>query len=219
MEYQALLTKIETIARKANRDPASIKVIAVTKYHTVEELKPLYAQGFRTFGESRLQEALPKMQALPTDIEWHYIGSLQKNKAEKVLSHFSWIHAIDSLELAIKIAALIDRGVPSKPLLLQVNASGESSKHGLSPIEWESCMDQLIQYKQLDIRGWMTMAPLTEDEKIVRDTFATTRALKDRINHRYALDWQELSMGMSKDYPLAIQEGATILRLGSAFFA
>lgn len=80
-------------------------------------------------------------------------------------------------------------------------------------------MDQLLQYKQLDIRGWMTMAPLTEDENIVRHTFSTTRELRDRINKRYALDWQELSMGMSKDYPLAIQEGATILRLGSAFFA
>lgn len=219
MEYQALLKEIERIAVASGCNPASIKVIAVSKYHSLEEIAPLVAHGFRCFGESRLQEALPKMQALPSDLEWHYIGSLQKNKAERVLSQFSWIHAIDSLELAVKMASLIERGVPSKPLLLQVNASGETSKHGLSPDEWEACMDQLLQYKQLDIRGWMTMAPLTEDENIVRHTFSTTRELRDRINKRYALDWQELSMGMSKDYPLAIQEGATILRLGSAFFA
>lgn len=219
MEYQALLNEIEQIAKASGRDPAAIKVIAVTKYHDLTALAPLVAHGFRCFGESRLQEALPKMQALPSDIEWHYIGSLQKNKAEKVLSHFSWIHAIDHLELAVKIAALIKRGVPSRPLLLQVNASGEASKHGLSPAEWEDCMDQILQYQQLDIRGWMTMAPLTDDEKIVRDTFSITRSLRDRINRRYGLNWQELSMGMSKDYPLAIQEGATIIRLGSAFFA
>jgi pyridoxal phosphate enzyme (YggS family) len=219
MEYQALLANITKIAREAGRDPAEIKVIAVSKYHSVDEIQPLHAQGVRSFGESRLQEALPKMQQLPSDIEWHYIGSLQKNKAEKVLTHFSWIHAIDGLELAAKIASLIERGAPSRPLLLQVNASGEASKHGLSPDQWESCMDQLLHYQQLDIRGWMTMAPLTSDESIIKGTFAATRALRDRINQRFNLNWKELSMGMSGDYQLAIREGSTILRLGSAFFS
>lgn len=218
MEYQALLANIARIAMEAGRDPAQIKVIAVTKYHSLEEIEPLHAHGLRCFGESRLQEALPKMQQLPSDIEWHYIGSLQKNKAEKVLTHFSWIHAIDGLDLAAKISSLIDRGVPSRPLLLQVNASGEASKHGLSPKEWEESIDQLLQYQQLNIRGWMTMAPLTADENIIRNTFAETRSLRDRVNQRYGLNWQELSMGMSGDYPLAIREGATLLRLGSAFF-
>lgn len=219
MEYQALLANVAEIALEAGREPAQIKVIAVTKYHSVDEIKPLHAHGLRCFGESRLQEALPKMQQLPPDIEWHYIGSLQKNKAEKVLTHFSWIHAIDTVELAAKIASLIDRGAPSRPLLLQVNASGEPSKHGLSPEEWERSIEQLLQYQQLDIRGWMTMAPLTTEESIVRNTFALTRKLRDHVNARYDLDWKELSMGMSGDYPQAIREGATILRLGSAFFA
>jgi pyridoxal phosphate enzyme (YggS family) len=219
MEYQALLANIAKIAREAGRDPTEIKVIAVSKYHSLEEILPLHTQGVRSFGESRLQEALPKMQQLPSDIEWHYIGSLQKNKAEKVLTHFSWIHAIDSVELAVKIASLIERGAPSRPLLLQVNASGEASKHGLSPEEWELCMEQLLQYQHLDFRGWMTMAPLTADENLIRYTFSQTRSLRDRLNVRYGLNWQELSMGMSGDYPLAIKEGATILRLGSAFFS
>lgn len=219
MDYQPFLEHIEEIAQKAGRDPASVKVIPVTKYHSVDEIRPLYDFGLRSFGESILQEALPKMDVLPQEIQWHYIGTLQKNKAEKVLNRFAWIHAVDNLELAEKIAALIQRGVPSRPLLLQVNASGERSKHGLSIEEWEESFEQLLLLKELDIRGWMTMAPLTEDEQVVRKVFAQTRQFQVRMNELYDLNYQELSMGMSRDYRIAIQEGATMLRIGSAFFA
>lgn len=212
MDYAAFLEGIE---RQAHR---KIKVVPVTKGHTIEEIEPLYRFGFREFGESRLQEAGAKITSLPQDISWHFIGSLQKNKVDKVLLQFDWIHSVDSIELAEKVAssALKLQKIPN--VLLQVNASGESTKHGLSPKMWEENIEKILSLRGIKICGFMTMAPLTSDQSVIRHTFSQVRDLRDRINERYGVVWPELSMGMSRDYPIALEEGATILRIGSAFF-
>jgi pyridoxal phosphate enzyme (YggS family) len=216
MEYRKLVEEVADEAIKAGRDPSRVQIVVVTKGRSWDQIQPFYDLGVRNFAESRLQDALPKIESAPKDIVWHYIGNLQKKKCEKVLAHFSWIHSVDSIELAEKIA--------SNPqshrcnLLLQVNASGEESKQGLSPQEWESNIDRLLKLPQLNIQGFMTMAPLTEDQEVVRSTFRKTKELLQRVNAAHNLEWNELSMGMSGDFRIAIQEGATRLRIGSLLF-
>lgn len=216
MEYRKLIDEVANEAIKAGRNPSEIHIVAVTKGRSWDQIQPLYDLGVRDFAESRLQEALPKMESAPKDIVWHYIGNLQKKKCEKVLEHFSWIHSIDSVELAQKIANSPNAG--NCNLLLQVNASGEQTKQGLSPDDWEENIHALLELKQLKIKGFMTMAPFTEDQDLIRSTFRKTKELRDRVNLRFGLEWNELSMGMSGDFRIAIQEGATRLRIGSLLF-
>lgn len=216
MEYRKLVEEVAHEAIKAGRDPLSVQIVVVTKGRSLEQIQPFYDLGVRNFAESRLQDALPKIESAPKDIVWHYIGNLQKKKCEKVLQHFAWIHSVDSLELAEKIAS--SPNAQRCNLLLQVNASGEESKQGLSPQEWERSMRRLLELPQLNIKGFMTMAPLTEDQEVVRSTFRKTKELQQRVNAVHQLEWNELSMGMSGDFRIAIQEGATRIRIGSLLF-
>lgn len=214
MNYLNILAEIEKIkARIGRKDP--IKLVAVTKNRTIEELKQLYELGCRLMGENRFQDSLPKIESLPKDIQWHFIGTLQKNKAAKVINYFQLIESVDSLDLAVKIDSLAPRKFP---IFLQVNTSLESSKHGLRPEEWEKKLEYLLTLPNLEMRGLMTMAPLTEDQQLIRQTFARLRVFRDQIEKKFQLSDLELSMGMSHDYPIAIEEGATILRIGTALF-
>jgi pyridoxal phosphate enzyme (YggS family) len=173
---------------------------------------PLYNQGCRHFAENRVDAALEKMELLPEDIQWHLIGTLQKNKVRKVIGKFALIHSVDTPELAKKISdCSLEAGLKT-PILLQVNTSGEASKHGLSFEEWQKNYPEVANFEGIMIKGLMTMAPLVDDEKIIRTTFARLRELGK------VLKLQHLSMGMSQDFPLAIAEGATLLRIGSALF-
>lgn len=214
--YKRLKAEIDEIALTCGRDPRVIKLLSVTKNHTWEEIKPLYNEGCREFGENRLQEALNKMIYTPTDCCWHFIGSLQKNKVKKVLEKFSVIHSVDSLDLAEKISEVSCECNLFPRIFLQVNTSGEPSKHGMNPENCFRLFGEFLQLKNLKIRGLMTMAPFVEESSIVRQTFADLRILKERITNEYhPQEFNELSMGMSHDYKWAIQEGATLLRIGS----
>lgn len=218
--YRRVVAAIEETARSCGRNPADITLVAVTKQHIWEHIKAAYAAGCRNFGESRLQEALPKIAGTPEDIHWHLIGTLQKNKVTKVIGTFALIHSVDSFELAEKIS---DCGLYEEietRILLQVNVLGEESKHGLTPDELRQTYQKFLQLPSIKVEGLMTMAPFVENERVIRDCFARLRDLRDEL--RFEMEdpalLPELSMGMSHDYPIAIQEGATIVRVGTAIF-
>ncbi|MBS0650698.1 MAG: YggS family pyridoxal phosphate-dependent enzyme [Verrucomicrobia bacterium] len=209
---EQLRRQIAEACQRSNRSPSDIALIAVTKYASLEALQEAYAMGLRTFGESRIPTALDKMAQLPSDIAWHFIGHLQSNKVAKAIGRFALIHSMDSLDLAKKISSASVQQNCTTPILLQVNTSGETSKQGFTP---DSCRGHFLELSQLPgitIQGLMTMAPLTDDEKVVRSCFSRLRSLRDELKLRH------LSMGMSHDFPIAIEEGATLLRIGSALF-
>jgi len=213
--YLEITSKIHEKAKKCGRNPDDITLVAVSKNHPVEEIIDLYHAGCRHFGENRVQEALPKIAQAPSDILWHFIGTLQKNKVGKVLNSFWHIHSVDSPDLA---KAISKRSEIDVPILLQVNTSGEESKHGLSLKQWRAAAAEIFQLPRVNIQGLMTMAPLTEDEDVIRRSFAALREFRDELEQNEGRKLPHLSMGMSHDYLIAIEEGATFLRIGSALF-
>lgn len=207
-----LLKEIEETARACGRVPEEIKLIVVTKNIPEKKILEAYEYGCRDFGESRVIESVEKRGALPQDIRWHLIGRLQKNKVGKAVGSFALIHSVDSFELAKKISEVSLEKKRASSVLLQVNTSGEISKAGFSPDELKKKFSELNSLQGIDIQGLMTMAPLTEDESVIRNCFKNLRLLKQE----FAVE--TLSMGMSHDYKIAISEGATLLRIGSAIF-
>lgn len=207
-----LKDQIFDACRRSNRDPSEITLIAVTKYATLETIREAYNLGLRSFGESRIPTALEKMAQLPSDIDWHFIGHLQSNKVAKAIGRFAFVHSVDSLDLAKKISSASTQQGCNTAVLLQVNTSGESSKQGFTP---DTCREQFLELSQLpgiSLQGLMTMAPLTDDANLIRACFSRLRDLRDELKLRH------LSMGMSQDFPIAIEEGATLLRIGSSLF-
>jgi len=219
--YNTVKTRIDTLAHRCGRNPQDIKLVAVSKSCSVDDIQAAYDAGCRDFGESRIQEALEKQPHLPIDIHWHLIGTLQKNKVNKAVESFGLIHSVDSVVLAQKTSEESQRRGVTTSILLQVNVSGEVSKHGLSPSEWREALERVNSLPFLEVRGLMTMAPFVEDEEIVRSCFHQLFQLRDEFKQRVVQPalFTELSMGMSHDYPIAIEEGATILRIGTAIFA
>jgi len=214
--YLTLRTDIAAVAEKNGRSPAEIILVAVSKGVSWPQMQEVYAAGCRDFGENRLPEALEKMEQAPKDIRWHFIGNLQKNKVRKVIGRFAYIHSVDSLELAQKISSCSHEMNLTTHILLQVNTSGEQSKQGLTPEECIAQFDSFEKLSHIKIEGLMTMAPLTEDTKIIHDSFARLRHLRDQLSVKFQL--LQLSMGMSHDWQIAIEEGATMLRIGTAIF-
>lgn len=210
--YHRICEHVAKIAMSCGRETSEITVIAVSKTYSADAVHEVYKAGCRDFGESRVQEALLKMEAGASDLRWHLIGTLQANKVRKVIGKFCLIHAVDSLELARKISSCSQELDIVSQVLLQVNTSGETSKRGLSVTEWEPHLDEAMALPNMEVEGLMTMAPLTDDERVVRECFRRLRQLRDRLQLRH------LSMGMSHDYPIAIEEGATLLRVGTGIF-
>ncbi|WP_319422574.1 YggS family pyridoxal phosphate-dependent enzyme [Pleurocapsa sp. FMAR1] len=215
-----------SIAKKINlikqKIPQNVKLIAITKQVSIEAMKEAYETGVRDFGENRLQEALTKQQQLKLgDINWHFIGHIQKNKAKKVIENFAWIHSVDSLALAQRLnrlAAELNR-VPK--VFLQVKILPDPNKYGWQVTElWED-LEKLNQFNQLDIQGLMTILPLGLSPAETLNAFQATQKLAAAIQEKnYAnLTMEQLSMGMSEDYPQAIAAGATMIRLGRTIFS
>lgn len=222
--YRQVREQVARRAEEVGRAPEEIGIVAVSKGRSLEEIREVYGEGCRDFGENRVQELVEKRGQLPEDIRWHFIGKLQSNKVGKLLGTPSYtkagvalIHSVDSVALAKKLSASSqERGV-SSAILLEVNSFGDEHKGGLAPEVWESLFPSLRLLPFLSIQGLMTMAPHTEEEAPVRRAFACVRELKRRLEAYAPLPL--LSMGMSGDYPLAIAEGATLLRIGSAIFS
>lgn len=203
--------------------PPSVTLVAVSKFHPLKAIQEAYATGHRVFGESRVQELVEKQRQLPDDIEWHLIGHLQTNKVKQVVPFVGLIHSVDSLKLLQEInkeAARINRVVPC---LLQIHIAEEPGKFGFSP---DACTDlitsgQLLDYKHVSVRGLMGMATFTDNTAQVQREFEGLKQLFDTLKHtHYPSDptFSVLSMGMSDDYPLAVQAGSTMVRIGSRIF-
>lgn len=214
--------RIAAACERAGRDPASVRLLPVSKTKTNETLRLAYAVGCREFGENKIQEAWQKSQDLAdlTDLRWCIIGHLQSNKAKFVARFAHEFHALDSLKLARTLNRHLENEGRYLDVLVQVNSSGEPQKFGLEPSEVEAFIQQLPQYKHLRVRGLMTLAEFSSSEDTVRACFVRMRELQQqlRLSAPAGISMDELSMGMSGDYEIAIEEGATIVRVGQAIF-
>jgi pyridoxal phosphate enzyme (YggS family) len=211
--------RIATAARASGRSPESVTLIAVTKYVVPEVAAALVAGGCHDLGESRPQELWKKAAALnDAQVRWHLIGHLQRNKIERTLPLLSLVHSADSLRLIESLDSAAASQERKLPILLEVNVSGDLSKHGFQPDELEPRLETLVGYRHVEIRGLMAMAGREGDLDAARREFASLRQLRDRLEQVSAgkLVLGELSMGMSGDYEVAIAEGATLVRVGSA---
>lgn len=220
MKYSDLKIKVLNQAVACGRNPSEITVIAVSKGHPWNQIESVYMEGCRNFGESRFIEANEKMNVAPQDIEWHLIGTLQSNKVVKVVGKFSLIHSVDQPSLLAKISQVSEQREIETSVLIQVNTSGEQSKHGLSTDQWRKELAVLVDLPAINICGLMTMAPNTSDESIIRQAFKDLRLFRDELREMYGEihSFHHLSMGMSNDYLIAVEEGATLLRIGSLLF-
>lgn len=209
----------ETIDRSLARSGRSqpVTIIAVTKTHPAEAVTDALAAGLRDVGENRVQEALQKQDELPgVDARWHLIGTMQRSKARLVTQRFALIHSVDRADLATDLARRVPDGA-RQAILLQVNCSAEPQKGGAEPEELPRLVDEVLALPQLELRGLMTMAAIDADERELRRTFSQLRTLRDAAARQDA-GVTELSMGMSGDYPIAVEEGATLVRLGTILF-
>lgn len=210
---------IAAAERRAGRPAGSTTLLAVSKTFPVGDIMQAYADGQRLFGENRLQEAMEKMPLMPEDCVWHLIGPLQRNKVRKALEQgFALIEAVDSPKLAEAVSRIaIETGCTAR-ILLEVNVDGEESKHGFTPQGLKDAWETLVALPGLDIQGLMCIPAPTADPGGARPAFRSLRALRDELRTRGPLPLPELSMGMSHDYAVAVEEGATIVRVGSALF-
>ena len=211
---------IAEAARQAGRRPGEVTLVAVSKTMPVALVRMAYNLGVSQFGENRVQEALPKIEAFhPEGMYWHMIGHLQSNKAGKVVAPFDYVQSVDSLHLAQMLNRHAGEQRKHLSVLLQVNVSGEASKEGVPPAEISILARQVVALPYIQVEGLMTIAPLVEDPEQVRPVFRKLRLLRDRLRAELpACSWQHLSMGMTDDYGVAIEEGATIVRIGRAIF-
>ena len=209
--------RIARAATVAGRDPASIRLVAVSKTRTTAELEAALAAGQAVFGESYLQDALPKIAAIGQRAEWHFIGPIQSNKTRQITSHFAWVHSVDRLKIAQRLSEQRPPDLPPLNVCLQVNTSVETTKGGVSPEETESLATAVVALPQLRLRGLMTIPAQAQDRQQQRLPFAQLRELLEQLNAKgFGLD--TLSMGMSDDLEAAIAEGATLVRIGTALF-
>ena len=215
---QEVRDRISAACEKAGRDPASVELIAVSKTFPADLVGEAAACGQMTFGESRQQEAEPKIALLPGRLRWHFIGRVQSNKVRKILPLFEAIHAIDSLKLAQYTASVAADLALFPKVFLQVNVGGEASKGGFEPEELEENIGSLLGIGRLEILGLMTIPPPGPDAESSRKWFVALRELRNRVERKSGVSLPCLSMGMSGDYEVAIEEGATHVRVGSAIF-
>lgn len=205
---------IKDACKKANRKPDEITIIGVTKYVTIERTVEALEAGITHFGENRLEGFLEKYAHFQNKATWHFIGTLQTRKVKDIVNKVDTIHSLDRLSLAKEIDK---RATSPIDCFVQVNVSGETSKHGVPPEELDSFINQLAQYNNVRVVGLMTMAPHTDDERLIRSVFRKLARLKDEIHKQHIshAPCMYLSMGMSNDYKIAIEEGATHIRIGS----
>src|SRR5881275_2172700 len=213
-----VLMQISNSARKAGSSPDEIELVAISKTHDAEKVHAVYEAGQVLFGESRVQEARAKIPELPSAIRWHFVGHLQKNKIRHALPLFEMIHSVDSLALAQEMNRIAEEEGMRPRVLLEINVAGEGRKFGFAPDKLREQMEALLALPRLSVLGLMTIPPLGEEPEASRKYFVQLRELRDRLQTEFRVDLAQLSMGMTQDYAVAVEEGATLVRVGTAIF-
>jgi pyridoxal phosphate enzyme (YggS family) len=215
-----LRRRIDEACRRAGRDPRTVRLIGASKAQPPERLREAWDAGLRRFGENRVQEALAKAKALPAGIEWHFFGALQSNKVRPAMDLFTTYHAVDRLKIARALDREAGRREATVDVFLEVNLGEEPSKHGFPPPQLAASVEPLTELRHLRVVGLMAVPPLTADPEGARPWFRTLRRLRDELAGRP--EWEgfpgRLSMGMSGDFEVAVEEGATEVRVGTALF-
>jgi PLP dependent protein len=218
----AVRERIARAAHRAGRQREEITLVAVSKTHPPERVREAFAAGLRDFGENKVQEAEPKVAALgdlhAQGLRWHLVGHLQANKARKAAALFDVIHSLDNSALGLRIEKAAAQQKKRLPLLVQVDLAGEETKFGMDERHLFPALEILRGLKSVDVEGLMVMPPLTEDPEAARPYFRRLRALRDQARAQNLLLGNALSMGMSHDFEVAIEEGATLVRVGTAIF-
>jgi len=217
-----ILGKISAICQRIGRDPSEITLVGVTKYADISQINEAVKFGLRDVGENKVQEAHKKFALLKDPdmkITRHMIGHLQTNKIKRALDCFDLIQSVDSLKLATALDAQAGGQNKNINILLQVNTAGEEQKFGCEPSEAIAFVCEIFKLKHVRLRGLMTIAPLVEDKDIIRQCFKDLRLLRDQINKKFQVQLKYLSMGMTDDYDIALEEGSNMVRIGRAIFA
>jgi len=221
-ELEGHLKRIrETIQRsagRAGRDAGSVRLVGVVKTVPAERVREAVALGLEDLGENRVQEAERKIAAVGRGARWHMIGHLQRNKAARAVELFDRIHGVDGVELAMALSRHAARAGRTLPVMVEVNVSGEGSKFGVHPERLPELLEGIVELPGLVVDGLMTVGRMVERAEEARPTFARLRELRDRAAARLGRELPELSMGMSADYEVAVEEGATMVRVGTALF-
>ena len=213
-------TNIENVCKKAKRDTDEVTLIAVSKTKPVEMLQEAYAEGCRDFGENKVQELVDKYEVMPKDIKWHMIGHLQRNKVKYIVDKVYMIHSVDSLRLAEEISKEACKKNVTVSVLIEVNVAGEETKFGVMPSELEELVRQIAVLPGIAVKGLMTIAPFVDDPEDNRRYFASLKQLSVDITKKNIdnITMNVLSMGMTGDYTVAIEEGASYVRIGTGIF-
>ncbi len=218
----AVRESIDDAVKVSGREKGSVTLIGVTKVFPVEYAEAAAVSGLTDLGENRVQELVPKVErfsSLGLDVNWHLIGTLQKNKVKYIIGKTALIHSVNTVELAEEISKRSESNNVTSRILLQANVSGEESKHGFAPHELKPAIDKIMALPSIELCGLMTMAPIEEYEGQAREVFAKTRVIYEDLKSYTGLDsWNVLSMGMSQDYKSAVYEGSTHIRIGTAIF-
>jgi PLP dependent protein len=210
--------QITEAAAKAGRSASEIELVAITKTHPAEKVRDAVETGHTLFGESRVQEARTKIPELPSNLRWHFVGHLQKNKIRHALPLFEMFHGIDSLELAREINRIADEEGAHTRVLLEINVAGEGSKFGFNAESLRAEMEFLLELPRLSIEGLMCIPPLADEAEASRKFFVQLRELRNSLEKEFDMKLPHLSMGMTQDFWVAVEEGATLVRVGTAIF-
>lgn len=217
-QLESIRERMRSACFRAGRDCSEVKLVAVSKTFPVEDIREAFDSAQILFGESRLQEATQKIGELPFEIEWHFIGRVQRNKVRKILPLFPWVHAVDSLKLAVHIDSVAQELGLVPKIFLQVNQAGEETKGGFDLQALADVMPTIQSLKHVEVVGLMAIPPAVENPEDSRKWFTHLRQLRDDLRKQFDAGLPMLSMGMSEDFEIAIEEGATHVRVGSAIF-
>jgi pyridoxal phosphate enzyme (YggS family) len=210
--------QIADAAKKSGRNSQYIELVAIAKTHNAEKVREAYEAGQVLFGESRVQEARAKIPELPSSLRWHFVGHLQRNKIRHALPLFEMFHAIDDVDLAREMDRIAQEEGMQPRVLLEVNVAGEGSKFGFHPNQLPEDMDELLALPRLTIEGLMCLPPVANKAEHSRKYFVDLRELRDELEREFRVKLPHLSMGMTQDFAVAIEEGATLVRVGTAIF-
>jgi pyridoxal phosphate enzyme (YggS family) len=210
--------QIARVAAKVGRTVNEIELVAISKTHDAAKVREAYEAGQTLFGESRVQEARAKMPEMPSNLRWHFVGHLQKNKIRHALPLFEMIHGVHSSALAQDMNRVAEEEGLHPRILLEVNVAGEGSKFGFRPNKLREEMEPLLALPRLSIEGLMTIPPLADEAEASRKYFVALRELRDALEKEFAMKLTHLSMGMTNDFAIAVEEGATLVRVGTAIF-